>query len=139
MLKPLLDLRQQLCGCARGGLNYFKPAAARSAAALSVRWSALTWLAPYELRPRTAAALVARWFELLQTSCSAQRRSLICSLPSELGFFAAKVAVGGGLGVNGAQQIQHLNDAAWTQVKVLLHQLGDLVVGDDAGAFGVDG
>jgi hypothetical protein len=49
------------------------------------------------------------------------------------------VAVGGGLLVDRAQQVQHLDDALRTQVEVLVDQRGDLVVGDDAGAFGVDG
>lgn len=48
------------------------------------------------------------------------------------------MAIGSGLAVDGAQQVQHLDDALGTQVEVGGHQLGDLGVGDDARAFGVD-
>jgi hypothetical protein len=49
------------------------------------------------------------------------------------------VAVRCRLAVNGAQQVEHLNDAFWTQVKVLVHQGCNLVVRDHTSAFGVDG
>jgi hypothetical protein len=39
------------------------------------------------------------------------------------------VAVGGGLLVDRAQQVEHLDDALRAQVEVLADQLGDLVVG----------
>jgi hypothetical protein len=65
-------------------------------------------------------------------------QQLYRSFPGELGLFAAEVAVGGGLAVDGAQQVQHLDDALGAQVEVGFHQLGDFVVGDHARAFGVD-
>ena len=49
------------------------------------------------------------------------------------------MAVGGGFGVNGAQQVQHLDDAFGAQVKVLVHQLGDLLIRNHPRAFGIDG
>ena len=52
----------------------------------------------------------------------------------EVGLVAAEVAVGGGLLVDRAQQVQHLDDALRPQVEVRLHQLRQLVVGDLAGA-----
>ena len=61
------------------------------------------------------------------------------SLPRELGLLAAEVAIGRRLGVDRAQQVEHLDDALGAQVEVLVHERGDLVVGDHAGAFGVDG
>ena len=49
------------------------------------------------------------------------------------------MAVGGGLLVDGAQQIEHLDDALGAQVKVPVHQRGNLVASNDAGTVGVDG
>ena len=37
-----------------------------------------------------------------------------------------------------AQGIQHLNDAFRAQIKVLVHQSGNFVIGDHASAFGID-
>ncbi|OMP13799.1 hypothetical protein COLO4_00928, partial [Corchorus olitorius] len=68
----------------------------------------------------------------------AQDGGLVGALPREFRLFAAEVAVGGGLGVDRAQQVQHLHDAFRAQVEVLLHQLGDFLVRNHAGAFGVD-
>src|SRR5688572_31882035 len=63
---------------------------------------------------------------------------LVGLLPRELGLLAAEVAVGRGLLVDRAQQVEHLDDALRTQVEHLVDDLGDLVVRDDAGALGVD-
>ena len=65
---------------------------------------------------------------LLQTSRSAQDGGFVGFFPSELGLFAAEVTVSRCLGVNRAQQIQHLNDAFRTQIKVRFHQFGQLVI-----------
>ncbi len=58
----------------------------------------------------------------LQTRSRFQRGGTVGAFPSEVGLVAAKVAVGGGLAVDGAQQIQHLDDAFGAQVKVLGHE-----------------
>src|SRR5574344_2287942 len=110
--------------------RFYKPAAARKTGAL---WSAFTLLrnmnfAPKRLCPLTRALV-------LQTSRCTQRSRFVGALPGEFGLFAAEVAVGGGFGVNGAQQIEHLDDAFGAQVKVLLHQLGDLLIWNHARAF----
>ncbi len=42
---------------------------------------------------------------LRQASCAAQQSRAVGALPGELGLFAAEVAVGGGLFVDGAQQV----------------------------------
>src|SRR6266849_1539357 len=55
---------------------------------------------------------------------------LVGRLPGELRLVAAEVAVGGGFLVDGTQQIEHLDDALRAQVEMLLHQLGELFVGD---------
>src|SRR3546814_7104326 len=62
---------------------------------------------------------------------------LVGGFPRELGFGTAEMAIGRRLGINGPQQVEHVDDALGAQVEVLAHQLGDLFVGDDAGAFGV--
>ena len=43
---------------------------------------------------------------------------LVGRFPAEFRFIAAEMTVGGGLGVDGAQQVEHLNDAARAQVEV---------------------
>merc|ERR1712023_400634 len=59
-------------------------------------------------------------------------------LPGEVGVVTAKVTTAGRLPVDGAQQLEVADDAARAEVKVLLHNLEDLLVGDGAGAKGVD-
>ena len=59
---------------------------------------------------------------LLQTRSCAQGGRFVGAFPGELGLFAAKVAIGGRLFVDGAQQVQHLDDALGAQVEVFVHQ-----------------
>src|SRR3954465_13819013 len=54
--------------------------------------------------------------------------------PREFRLLAAEVAVGGGLLVDRAQQVEHLDDALGPQVEVGLHELREFVVGDLARA-----
>ena len=75
----------------------------------------------------------------LQPRRRPQRRGLVRALPRELRLIAPEVAVRSGLLVDRAQQIEHLDDAFRAQVEVLAHQLGNGVVADLAGAFGVHG
>src|SRR5262245_48481396 len=70
----------------------------------------------------------------LDTRVCAQRFRLVHVLPRELGLVAAEMTVGRRLPIDRAQQIEHLNDAAWPQVEVLIYQLGDALVGDLAGS-----
>ena len=62
---------------------------------------------------------------------------LIYSLPAQFQIVAAKVTIRSGLLVDGTAQIQHLDDAGGTQVKVLANDLYQLLVGQLAGAEGV--
>src|SRR5450830_1891696 len=62
--------------------------------------------------------------------------SLVGTFPREFRLFAAEVAVSSGLLIDRAQQIEHLHDAFWTQVKVFQHQFSQLFVADLAGAEG---
>ena len=48
------------------------------------------------------------------------------------------MAIGGGTLVDRAQQVQHLNDAFGTQVKVLANELSQTLIRDHTRAFGVD-
>src|SRR5258708_38614299 len=52
-----------------------------------------------------------------------KRHRLVGRLPGELRLVAAEVAVGGGLLVDGTQQVEHLDDALGAEVEVLLHEL----------------
>ena len=58
---------------------------------------------------------------LRASGCCPQGSSLVRTFPTELGFFAAEVAVGGGFAVDGAQQVEHLDDALGAQIEVFLH------------------
>jgi len=48
------------------------------------------------------------------------------------------VAVGCRLGVNGAQKVEHIDNAFRPQIEVLAHQHRNLLVTDDAGPIGID-
>ena len=54
----------------------------------------------------------------LQACCSAQSCSLVRTLPGEFGFVAAEVAVGGGLRVDRAQQVQVAHDRDWAAARL---------------------
>ncbi len=73
---------------------------------------------------KAARGVIALAHGVLQTHSSLQRSCLVCTLPSELWLFTTKVAVSGGLAVDGAQQVEHLDDAFGAQVKVFGHQGG---------------
>src|SRR5690606_28753851 len=64
---------------------------------------------------------------------------LVGALPREVRELAAEVSVRGGLLVDRAHEVEHLGDAPRAQVEVLAHELADFLVGDVAGAEGVDG
>ena len=74
----------------------------------------------------------------LQTCGRTQCSCHVGTLPCEVGFVTTKVAISRCLGVNGPQQVEHLNDAFRAQVKVLVHQRGNFLVRDHASAFCVN-
>src|SRR6266702_1098989 len=82
------------------------------------------------LVPRTS-------FLPLQSCLLAQNLRLIGPLPGEFRQLAAKVAVGGGLPVNGAEQVELLDDGAGAQVEDLANDLRNPCRRDLAGAGGV--
>ena len=61
---------------------------------------------------------------LLQTGSFTQQSGFVGFFPWEM--FATKVTVCSGFFVDWVQQIQHLNQAVWTQVEELAHQQGQL-------------
>src|ERR1700704_4810317 len=67
-----------------------------------------------------------------------QRRRLVGRFPREFGLVATEVPVSGGLEVNRAQEIEHPDDPFRTEIEVGIDELGDLLVGDEAGTLGVD-
>ena len=76
---------------------------------------------------------------VLQAYCGAQLCGFVGALPGELGLFAAKVAVGGGFAVDGALQIEHLDNAFRAQVEMAAHDFNQLFFIHFTGAEGVDG
>src|SRR5438067_3227354 len=60
---------------------------------------------------------------------------LVGCFPGELGLLAAEVAVGGGLLVDWAQEIEHLDDASRPQIEVLGHERRERIVGHLARAL----
>ena len=58
-------------------------------------------------------------------------------LPGQIQVVPAEVAVGGYLAVDGTAQVQIPDDGGGTQVKDLADGLGQLLIGDLAGAEGV--
>ena len=58
-------------------------------------------------------------------------------LPGQIDVGAAKVTVSGGLLVDGTAQVQLLDDLGGTHVEVLVDDLGQLLLAEDAGAVGV--
>ena len=73
-----------------------------------------------------------------QSRLFGQRGGLVGRLPGELRLGAAKVPVGSGLLVDGAAQVQALDDALGREREVLANQLGQLGLADFAGAEGID-
>ena len=67
-----------------------------------------------------------------------KRRILVGGFPGEIRLGAAEVAVRCGLAVDGAAQIEALDDALGGQREVLANQLGQLGFADLAGAEGFD-
>src|SRR5262249_37173832 len=68
----------------------------------------------------------------------AQERGLVGALPGEVVVLAAEVAVGGGLLVDRAVELQRLAEGAGAQVEVLVDELLDLPAADLLGAEGLD-
>src|SRR5256885_16526665 len=110
---------------------------------------------------RSSSAEISPFFRFARTSCSSrgrsrlptwsarnggfmkgllrrlfQREHLVGGFPGELGLFATEVAVGGGLLVDRAQQVEHLDDALRPQIEVLDDQRRERVVGHLPGALG---
>ena len=69
---------------------------------------------------------------MLETGISTKGFSLVGLFPREFRFFTTEVTVSGRLGVNRTQEVEHLNDATRTKVKVTFDQLSDLFVSDNA-------
>ena len=74
----------------------------------------------------------------LQAGVVTQQGSAVGGFPGEFRLIAAKMAVGGRLLVNRAEQIEHVDDALRTQVEVLLDQRSQGLVADLARTEGVD-
>src|SRR5262249_42414834 len=68
----------------------------------------------------------------------AQHLRLVGRLPRKLGLVAPEVSVGGGLQINRPQEVEHPDDALRPQIEMGVDELSDLLVGDEAGAFGVN-
>src|SRR5262249_47389480 len=68
---------------------------------------------------------------------AAKRVGLVRSLPGELWFGSAEVAISSGLPENGSAQVQALDYTRRREFEVLAHQIRDLVLVDFAGAAGV--
>ena len=62
--------------------------------------------------------------KLLQTGSVTQQLRFVGFFPWEM--FTTKVTVCCGFFVDRVQQIQHLNQAVWTQIEELAHQQGQL-------------
>ena len=58
-------------------------------------------------------------------------------LPGQVNVGAAEVTVSGGLLVDGTAQVQLLNDLGRTHIKALVHDVGQLLLGEHAGAIGI--
>src|SRR5204862_7642020 len=67
-----------------------------------------------------------------------QRGGLVGALPREVVVVAAEVAVGGGLLVDRAVQLELLAEGARPQIEVLVDELGDLRAADLLGAERLD-
>src|ERR1035438_7371175 len=66
-----------------------------------------------------------------------ERTGLIRSFPTERILAAAEVSERGGLAIDGAAQLQVVDDAARRQLEILAHQFRKTRVGNHAGAEGV--
>src|SRR5215217_9003342 len=66
----------------------------------------------------------------LDAGCAGQGLGLVGALPGEVRVLAAEVAVGGGLLVDRAVQVQVVAEGARPQVEVLVDELGDLRAAD---------
>src|SRR5690606_39452483 len=74
----------------------------------------------------------------LEAGVLLERVGLVGTFPGELGLGPTEVSERCGLAVDRSPQVERLDDAARRQVEVLADQLGHLLVGHLAGAFGVD-
>src|SRR5665647_3713863 len=81
-----------------------------------------------------------RWYTSSSTCghAASSRCSICCARSTRKPRPTAKVAVGRGFLVDRAQQIEHLDDAAWPQVEELVYQRSNFLVRDDARALGID-
>src|SRR5215475_24454 len=70
---------------------------------------------------------VSLWL-ILQPCLFLQLRRLVRSLPTELGFVTAKVAIAGSLAIDRLAKIQRFDDTASSKLEVLANQLRDLVL-----------
>ena len=64
-------------------------------------------------------------------------------LPCEVGIGSAEVSVLGGLLIDGSEKVELLDDVAWAEVEVLLHNSDEVLISaatlDGAVRFDVDG
>jgi hypothetical protein len=79
------------------------------------------------LRDRSTSALsplgpISREPDVSGPGGSSQNLGPVGALPRKLRLVSPEVAIGGGLAVDGPEQIQHLDDALCTQVEVLADQ-----------------
>ena len=81
-------------------------------------------LPPDTKKASTKAGLFNAASRLLQTGSFTQQGGFVGFFPWEM--FTTKVTVCRGFFVDWVQQIQHLNQAVWTQVEELAHQQGQL-------------
>jgi len=73
-----------------------------------------------------------------QSGLLGQGGGLVGGLPGELRLGAAEVAIGGGLLVDGAAQVQALDNLLGREREVLAHQFGKLCLADLARSKGID-
>src|ERR1700678_2455220 len=82
------------------------------------------------------------WLRLLgggyQAGLLGQGGCLVGCFPGEVRFGAAEVAVGGGLAVDGAAEVEALDDSFWSQGEVFADEFGQLGFAYFAGAEGFD-
>src|SRR4051794_1807410 len=97
-------------------------ARASGAERLFLKWGISGGLPPPLIQPR----LCLRRRRLLEPGGAAQLSSLVRLLPREVVVVAAEVAVGGGLLVDRAVQVQVVAEGTWAQVEVLVDERDDL-------------
>ena len=75
---------------------------------------------------------------ILNAGRRAQRLGAIHTFPRQIDVRSAEMAERGRLTINRATQIQHVDDAGRTKIKLLSDDFRQCVVGNDAGALRID-